>query len=209
VARPILEIAEESGSAAWRLARRRVVDEWRALPLPAIGVAAPRRVLAYPIDRRPPDESLGAAIIEGRFTLEGATSNGDPWDRASPSRDFAVALHRFGWLSALTEHGEAGAREALRLMQGWDRAFGRYNAFAWSAEVLERRVFNWACALKAVSDVRRRGGRKRAGVAGAAGTASAGPWRARGARGGAGGGGGGRRRRPSMRPRTGGCSSLR
>jgi uncharacterized heparinase superfamily protein len=55
-----------------------------------------------------------------------------------------------GWLKDLLSLGEAGADEGLRLVLEWRRSFGRWNAFAWDPEVLERRVFNLACAARAI-----------------------------------------------------------
>jgi uncharacterized heparinase superfamily protein len=76
-----------------------------------------------------------------------ATSpNGDPWDRPAASRAEAVSLHRFDWLPAMLAGEADGATEALRLTLGWRRVFGRWGAFAWSGEVMARRVFNLACA---------------------------------------------------------------
>ena len=69
----------------------------------------------------------------------------------SPSRRFAAALHSFGWLRDLVAHGEPGAWEALRLTLGWGRLFGPWNIFAWEPRLLERRVFNLACNLAALS----------------------------------------------------------
>jgi uncharacterized heparinase superfamily protein len=59
-----------------------------------------------------------------------------------------VALHRFGWMRDLLAAGPEGAEEGLRLTLEWSRVFGRWNDFAWSPEVLERRVFNLACAAR-------------------------------------------------------------
>jgi uncharacterized heparinase superfamily protein len=46
--------------------------------------------------------------------------------------------------------GPDGASEGLRLTLEWSRSFGRWNAFAWSSEALERRVFNLACAARTI-----------------------------------------------------------
>jgi uncharacterized heparinase superfamily protein len=75
---------------------------------------------------------------------------GDPWDRPSPGRRFAVVLHEFGWLKDLVALGEPGAWEALRLTLAWRRVFGRWSGFSWDPPVLERRVFNLACAIRAL-----------------------------------------------------------
>jgi hypothetical protein len=39
-------------------------------------------------------------------------------------------------------------RRALRLIDDWRRVFGKWNAFSWAPECLERRVFHLACAAK-------------------------------------------------------------
>jgi uncharacterized heparinase superfamily protein len=155
VTRPIPEVAAEHALAGWRLAKQQAGREWRTIRALTGGKGrGPRGLLARPPDLRPVDAEAGSALLQGRFSLAGRTlevgAEGDPWDRASPSRAFALALHRFEWLPALVAAGEDGARESLRLVLAWERLFGRPDAFSWSAEVLERRVFNLACALGAV-----------------------------------------------------------
>lgn len=106
---------------------------------------------AAPRDYRPADPEGGRRILAGAFVFSGATlafgPRGDPWDRATPSRQFAVALHRFNWMRDLLAAGPEGAAEALRLTLEWRRLFGGWNRFVWNPEALERRVFNLACAL--------------------------------------------------------------
>jgi uncharacterized heparinase superfamily protein len=113
----------------------------------------PQGRAAAPTDPRPVHAPRGAAIMEGRFTFDGLTlepgQGVEPWSLASPSRSFAVALHQMNWLPDLLAV-EGGPRTALSLVLGWDMVFGRWNDFSWSAPVLERRVFNLACALKAL-----------------------------------------------------------
>jgi len=99
---------------------------------------------------RPADPKAGQAMLAGEFRFGGevliAGPAGDPWNQASPSRPFAVRLHRFEWMGDLVSLGEPGLRDALGLSLEWLRVFGRWNAFSWRAEVMERRVFNLACA---------------------------------------------------------------
>ncbi|WP_293898453.1 heparinase II/III family protein [Phenylobacterium sp.] len=136
---------------------RAVSEEWRAAEpgrwLP--GQARPEGFGLQPRDARPPDIEGGRRILAGVFTLGGATlaagAGGDPWDRPSPSRAFAEALHRFDWLPGLIAAGPEGAAEALRLVLEWRRIFGRWNGFAWAPEVMARRVFNLACAGPALA----------------------------------------------------------
>lgn len=139
--------------AAWRGARRQLREEWAATPFGRLALrgSRPRGLAAQPRDFRPPELETGRALLAGRLTLADSVlpvgHGGDPWDTPSPSRRFAVELHRFAWLPAVAALGEAGEREALRLLLDWTVLFGAPDGFAWTAEVLERRVFNWACAL--------------------------------------------------------------
>ncbi len=123
---------------------------WRGSGPHRLTIAGPRPdgLGAAPRDFRPADLDAGRRILAGVLQLPGGTlsSTGDPFDAASPTRRCAVALHRFGWLHDLLATGIDGADEALRLELAWRRTFGRWNPFAWSAEVLERRLFNLACA---------------------------------------------------------------
>jgi len=136
---------------------RQAANEWFASPFGAAQIAGPKVAgfAAAPRDLRPTDETVGRDLLDGAFVLGGETlqvgSGGDPWNRASPSRRFAVLLHRMDWLGDLLSVGEPGAREALRLSLEWRRVFGRWNGFTWSAEVLDRRVFNLACAARAMT----------------------------------------------------------
>jgi uncharacterized heparinase superfamily protein len=96
-------------------------------------------------------------MLGGRFVLGGAMidvgAGGDPWDRISPSRSFAVALHRFDWAPHLLTCGETGASEALRLFLEWRRLFYQPNRFVWSGQVLERRLFNLTCSARRMAGV--------------------------------------------------------
>lgn len=140
--------------AALQGAVHAVQEEWR--PLRLLGAA--RGVEGFgiqPRDFRPVDPEIGRAVLAGAFVLGGQTLatgvRGDPWDRPSPSRAFAEALHRFDWLPSLVEAGPDGAAEALRLTLEWRRLFGRWNAFAWAPEVMARRVYHLACAGPALA----------------------------------------------------------
>lgn len=139
-------------------ARRRIADEWTSTAFHRWGLSHPKPegLAANPRDLRPVDAETGRRILAGAFVFGGAGltpgPRGDPFDRPSPDRRFAVALHRMGWLKDLLSLGEPGADEGLRLVLEWRRSFGRYNPFAWDPEVLERRVFNLACAARALCD---------------------------------------------------------
>ncbi|RAK57367.1 heparinase II/III family protein [Phenylobacterium deserti] len=136
---------------------RQAAREWTGTPphLLSLSYPKPDGFSAQPKDLRPPERENGLRIMSGAFVFGGETvapgPRGDPWNRASPSRRFAVGLHRFGWMRDLLTGGPEAAAEGLRLTLEWRRTFGRWNAFSWSSDVLERRVFNLACAGRAIT----------------------------------------------------------
>ncbi len=147
----------DSRLGLWSLAASRAVArrfKLEGLTLAPRGARA-EGFAAGPRDLRPADPRAGQAILAGEFHFGGemliAGPAGDPWNQASPSRPFAVRLHRFEWMGDLVSLGEPGLRDALGLSLEWLRVFGRWNAFSWRAEVMERRVFNLACAGRALA----------------------------------------------------------
>jgi uncharacterized heparinase superfamily protein len=135
-----------------RTVRGQLRAEWFGTPPHLWLIAGPRTegLAATVAEPRPPSERRGKAIASGRFVFDGLVletgPDGDPWNRPSPSRAFAEVLHGMDWLPDLMAV-EGGPAIALALVQGWLQVFGRWNAFAWSGPVLERRVHNLACAL--------------------------------------------------------------
>lgn len=140
-------------------ARRQGEREWFGNPVHRLMLTrpAPEGLAANPRDLRPVDPAEGRRLLTGIFDLAGARMTvgpgGDPFDKSSPDRAFAIALHRMGWLGDLLTQGPDGARAALKLNADWRRVFGRWNGFSWSAEALERRVFNLACAARRMGAV--------------------------------------------------------
>ena len=129
---------------------RQVGRQWARLPLHRLTLIGIGDLAAAPKDHRPADLAAGRLLLAGRFVLAGQTvdvgDGGDPWDRPSPSLQFAAALHRMDWLRDLEATGPEGAVAALRLTLSWSRLFGRGNRFSWRGDILPRRVFNLACA---------------------------------------------------------------
>ena len=138
------------GAALGRQARA----EWYGSPVHLWRLGQPRAegFAAAPRDARPANAATGRDILAGSFLLDDETlwlpPGGDPWNQPSPSRRFAIRLHRFDWMRDLLATGEPGLREALRLTLEWGRVFGRWNGFAWNNEVLERRLINLAGPLR-------------------------------------------------------------
>ncbi len=147
---PLTTLAAGLGGAARRQAER----EWFGNPLHRLALASPaaQGLAANPHDLRPADPAKGRQILAGQFELAGAKlavgPGGDPWDRPLPHRRFAIALHRMGWMGDLLSAGPEGASQGLRLVLDWRRVFGKWNRFSWGPDVLERRVFNLACAAR-------------------------------------------------------------
>lgn len=139
--------------------RRQLVIEIFGAPGYGLTLAFPRPegLEIAPVDRRPASAERGRAMASGRFHFgpDSLTvpAPGDPWNRPSPSKAFAVELHRFAWLPHLMVAGGPGKREALRLVLSWRGLFGRWSPFAWSREVMSRRVFNLACAAHALAEI--------------------------------------------------------
>jgi uncharacterized heparinase superfamily protein len=135
---------------------RRLREESFAGPLHGLAINYPKTsgLAAAPRDPRPAHPSRSRALLEGEFAFAGQLMSvgprGDPWNRASPSIHFAVALHGMDWLGDLMAMGEPGVEAALRLVLDWRRLFGRWNRFVWRGDVISRRVFNLACHARAL-----------------------------------------------------------
>lgn len=152
--------------AALCLVRARLDAEWSATALYRSLIARPAatRFIAMARDFRPVSKERSQALLSGRFDLAGEIlaigADEDPWDRPSPSYAFAVALHRFDFLPDLMGAGDAGAREALRLVLVWRAEFGQISPLIWDEAVLTRRTFNLVCAagpmLRFASDLESR-----------------------------------------------------
>jgi uncharacterized heparinase superfamily protein len=152
---PLVTLAAGLGGALRRQGER----EWFGNPLHRLALASPaaQGLSANPHDLRPVNPARGRQILAGQIELAGARlvvgPKGDPWDRPLPHRAFGVALHRMGWLGDLLAVGPEAAPQALRLALDWRRVFGKWNRFSWSPDVLERRVFNLACAARRLGAV--------------------------------------------------------
>lgn len=161
---PVRSSGVITGPALWpalagRVLTRQMWIELYGLPGYGLTLGAGKATAfaATPRDFRPIEPAVGKAVLAGRFPLAGshleAEAPADPWNRPSPSRAFAVELHAFTWLPSLMLQGERGAREAVRLTLAWADAFSRWSPFAWSPEILTRRVFNLACAARRMGAV--------------------------------------------------------
>ena len=161
---PVRSSGVVTGPALWpavagRMLTRQMWIELYGLPGYAmtLGLSKATAFAATPRDFRPADINLGKAVLGGRFPLAGsnleAEAPGDPWNRPSPSKAFAVDLHAFTWMPGLMLQGERGAREALRLTLAWADTFSRWSPFAWEPQILARRVCNLACAAKKMGAV--------------------------------------------------------
>ncbi|MFT3998084.1 MAG: heparinase, partial [Asticcacaulis sp.] len=155
-----------AGQAAGRTPWARVVRAWarRQIAAEVFGMPGYRLTLkgpaidgfiAAPHEIRPANPHVGRAMLAGRYTLGGARmsvqGSGDPWNRPSPTRSFAIELHRFCWLRHLFTQGEPGVKEGLRLLLLWDQTFRKWTPFAWSQGVLARRLINLSVFARRLS----------------------------------------------------------
>jgi uncharacterized heparinase superfamily protein len=149
--------------AAGARVRRQAGYEWRgSAPAEALRRRLSSPGLAgTPRSFRSADPERGLDLLEGRWALAGAqfelAPGEDLWDRTSPTRRFAEALHRFAWLRDLLAVGDAGARGALHLLLDWERSFGTWSAFSWSGPIMSRRVMELACAARRLLGVAEEG----------------------------------------------------
>lgn len=152
-AQPFLALAQ---AALMRL-RDQATQEWRLSRPYRMTLRGPPTtgVALAPHDYRPIQSDTARTLLSGRLVLAGDVleigQGGDPWDVASPSRPFAVELHRFAWLPHLVGTTDPRLKpraieEALRLSLDWLALFSSISPFAWGAETLERRVYHLACA---------------------------------------------------------------
>ncbi|ESQ80826.1 heparinase II/III family protein [Asticcacaulis sp. YBE204] len=131
---------------AW--ARRQIAAEVYGMPGYGLTLKGPsiEGFIAAPHEIRPAVATTGKAMMAGRYTLGGARmsiqGSGDPWNRPSPTRSFAIELHRFCWLRHLLTQGEDGVKEGLRLFLLWEKTFRTWTPFVWSQEVMARRLIN-------------------------------------------------------------------
>ena len=136
-------------AAALHLRVRRDLSDFAcSQPLYRSATLSGARINAFavePVDLRSRDRAAGAALLAGRFALAGEVVQVEPgeslWDRPSPSRRFAEALHGFDWMGDLLSVAETEAVDAARAhFDDWIEQFGRWNWFAWSPEVAGRRL---------------------------------------------------------------------
>lgn len=140
---------------AW--ARRQIAAEIFGMPGYRLSLRGPAidGFIAAPREIRLANPHLGKAMLSGRYTLGGARmsvqGSGDPWNRPSPTRAFAIELHRFCWLRHLFAQGEAGVKEGLRLFLLWEQTFRKWTPFAWDQGVLARRLINLSVYARRLS----------------------------------------------------------
>lgn len=156
---PIRTTGAVTGPGLWpavigKLLTRQLWIELYGLPGYALTLkgGAGQGFSAAPRDLRPVDPAPGKSLLGGRMILAGTSLDVSeaetPWNRPSPTRAFAVDLHAFAWLPSLMAQGERGAREATSLTLAWADLFTRWSPFVWDPDILSRRAFNLACAIR-------------------------------------------------------------
>lgn len=136
-----------------RMGGRRFAGASAALRAPA---RSPEKILIAPQDLRASDGARAVEIYAGVFafarkTVE--TRGGSPFLAEAPSRDWAAALHGFGWLRHLRAADTSLARENARaLVDEWISLRGGPDPAAHSPEATARRVIAWLCHSPLIVD---------------------------------------------------------
>ena len=142
-----LRLAARMVSLGSRGAGRRLVARVRR-PFSRAG-RTPEKVLIAPQDLRTSDPTRAGEIYAGTFALAGRrieAGGASPFLAPSPSRDFAAALHGFGWLRHLRAADTALARANARsLVDEWISLHGGGEPAARAPEVTARRLISWIC----------------------------------------------------------------
>ena len=106
------------------------------------------------------DSDAGVQILDGRFVLGSqhldVGAHGDPWSVSAPSQIYANRLHSFNWLDDLASAGlskkrirkdpstaENTGKRARYLVDRWIAVYGKWNPFAWRADILTNRIYAW------------------------------------------------------------------
>ena len=96
----------------------------------------------------PQDLSVGAAIMQGHFTLAGGTCaiDNNIWKTDGPSETWFEAVHGFFWLNDLIslQHPDT-CKKAAFLIDKWIDQHFDYSMKVWRSDVTGHRVINWAC----------------------------------------------------------------
>jgi uncharacterized heparinase superfamily protein len=133
--------------AAGEGARRFLEREWFGTLFHRMAIAGPKPegLAANPRDLRPVEPERGRKILGGVFDLAGTQlpvgPQGDPFDRPSPDRRFAVALHRMDWLGdLLAAAGLGGSLTAIGILAPDVPALAAAAATQWTASFNPRPV---------------------------------------------------------------------
>ena len=94
------------------------------------------------------DKAIGQSLLSGHFDYAGQSLDvgvqGDPWTVKVPSTRFAAWLHGFHWLADINKSADKKAGvQARTLIDKWIVTYGKFNNFAWTADVLTDRLYNW------------------------------------------------------------------
>jgi uncharacterized heparinase superfamily protein len=116
------------------------------LRLPFLAGATDRLLIA-PQDLRTADATRASEIYAGRFSFGGKVIVCDarsPFEIKSPSDDWSVALHGFGWLRHLRAADSGITRANARaLVDEWIAMQRSGGAIAKRPEVIARRIMSW------------------------------------------------------------------
>ena len=149
-----LRLAGYVAAQGARAGGRRLAAFARA-PLAATG-RTPEKLLIAPQDLRTTDPTRAGEIYAGTFAFAGKiveVGGGSPFLAEAPSREWAAALHGFGWLRHLRAADTALARANARsLVDEWITTRAGREPVSAHPPVLARRLISWFCHSPLILD---------------------------------------------------------
>jgi uncharacterized heparinase superfamily protein len=102
--------------------------------------------MSPPLDIWAGDAEKGRDICNGSFSIEGdhLEQGNDSWNSDLTGNAWTSYVHGFEWLRDIKALGGEAARiQARRKVSEWIEAYDRWDAVAWSPELVGRRLASW------------------------------------------------------------------
>ncbi len=149
----------EGTGDAWRRLRRGLAADLSRAPIYRqllLRGPAPSGLAAALAPRAPGDPERAQDLAAGAFVHGDERVDAQPadtvWDATPPSPAFRAWLHRFDWLDDVGAGDDDAAALARTLVDGWIARYGRWDAAAWSPEIIGHRTLRWLAAAPILFD---------------------------------------------------------
>lgn len=139
-----------AAAAVFGVRLRRRLAEWvfaRGIYGALLAGRPPSRLALAPEDPWPGDSAAADRMFQGAFHFaaeEHDCGRGSPWTVNGASDAWRAELNGFAWLRHFeAAGGEAARRHARALVDAWLERHAAWDALAWRADVLARRLMSW------------------------------------------------------------------